>query len=130
MTQGVLTASLENISEKHFKKNYTFQMPTETFVNRLSVQIIFVVGIITLLISWLNYINFLNFQHIKRLKEIGIKKINGSSKIRLIFSLLTESFLMIALPILIFKTVRLNTQCLAQYLVINTIPNANWRVLC
>ncbi|MGQ8337422.1 ABC transporter permease [Sunxiuqinia sp. A32] len=98
-SQGSITVSTEKISEKHFQKNYTFQMPSEKFVSRLSLQIILAVGIITLLISWLNYINFLNFHQSKHFKEIGIRKIIGSTKSRLIVSLLKESLVFTAIPV-------------------------------
>lgn len=101
VSQGQVAVTLEKISEKHFRKNYTFQMPNETFVSKFSLQIIFAVGVITLLISWLNFINFLNFQLSKRLKEAGLRKIIGSSRWQMAVNLLKESLLITAIPMAI-----------------------------
>lgn len=100
-TQGLITVSLDNISEKHFKKDYTFQFPIETFVSKTSLQVLFIVGLVTLIISWLNYINFLIFQQTKHFREIGIRKIIGSTKRKLIFSMIKESILLTIIPIVL-----------------------------
>ena len=99
--QGITNVSLKNISEKHFLKNYTLQHPTERFVNKASLNILLGVGLITLIISWLNYFNFLIFQNAKHIKETGIRKISGSSKISLILLQLRESLLLTCIPVLI-----------------------------
>ena len=96
---GIASVTMENISKKHFRKDYALQHPTERFVGKTSLQVLFLVGLITLFISWLNYINFLIFQNTRQFKEIGIRKIIGSSKRKLIFSLLKESVLLTAIPV-------------------------------
>ena len=73
-TWGTTTVRMEKISEKHFRKDYTMSHPTERFVGKTSLQILYLVGLITLVISWLNYINFLIFQNMKQFKEIGIRE--------------------------------------------------------
>jgi putative ABC transport system permease protein len=98
-SNGVAMASIENISKKHFKKDYILQHPSETFVSKTSLQVLFFVGLITLVISWLNYINFLIFQNTKYFKEVGIRKIIGSNKRKLIGSMIKESMLLTAIPI-------------------------------
>jgi len=98
-TKGIARVLAENISEKHFAKDYTLQHPTERFVSKASLQILFLVGLITLVISWLNYINFMIFQNTKHFKEIGIRKIIGSSRGTLIFSLIKESLLLTLIPV-------------------------------
>jgi putative ABC transport system permease protein len=98
-TRGLSTVYVENISLKHFSKNYTLQHPTERFVSKISLQILLLVGLITLVISWLNYANLLIFQNTKHFREIGIRKINGSSKGKLIWMLMKESLLLSAIPV-------------------------------
>ena len=97
--QGIAKAYIENISKKHFSKDYTLQSPTERFVNKASLQILLLVGLITLVISWLNYINFMIFQNTKHFKEIGIRKIIGSSRVKLILLLVKESLFLILIPV-------------------------------
>jgi putative ABC transport system permease protein len=99
--QGIASVSMENISRKHFKKEYILQHPSETFVSETSLQVLFLVGLIALVISWLNYINFLVFQNTKYFKEVGIRKIVGSSKQKLILTLIKESMLLTSIPVLI-----------------------------
>jgi putative ABC transport system permease protein len=98
-TQGIATVNLDNISKKHFSKDYILQNPTETFVSKSSLNILFIVGLITLLISWLNYINFLNYQNANHSKETEIRKIVGSGKRKLFLSSFIDSFLLTLIPI-------------------------------
>ena len=108
-SQGIATVSMENISRKHFRKEYILQHPSETFVSETSLQVLFLVGLITLVISWLNYINFQIFQNTKYFKEVGIRKIIGSNKRKLILSMIKESMLLTAIPVMatlfLFSTV-------------------------
>jgi putative ABC transport system permease protein len=99
-SQGIATVSMENISRKHFRKEYILQHPSETFVSEASLQVLFLVGLITLVISWLNYINFQFFQNTKYFKEVGIRKIIGSNKRKLILSMVKESMLLTAIPVM------------------------------
>ncbi|WP_075590471.1 ABC transporter permease [Labilibacter marinus] len=99
--KGFAQAYLEPISEKHFYKKYDLQHPTETFVSKTTLNILLLVGIITLLISWLNYVNFLVYENTKYFTEIGIRKINGASRRSLILTLVKESMLLVLIPILI-----------------------------
>jgi putative ABC transport system permease protein len=97
---GIASVSMENISRKHFKKEYILQHPSETFVNENSLKVLFLVGLIALVISWLNYVNFLIFQNTKYFKEVGIRKIIGSNKSKLIFSMVKELMLLTAIPLI------------------------------
>jgi putative ABC transport system permease protein len=103
-SRGIATVSMENISKKHFKKDYILQHPSETFVSKTSLQVLFFVGLITLVISWLNYINFLIFQNTKHIKEVCIRKIIGSNKQKLIWLMIKESMLLTAIPVAISLT--------------------------
>ncbi len=98
-TQGIARVNMENISEKHFLKNYTLQHPSERFVSKVSVQVLFLVGLITLVISWLNFINFMIYQNTNHFKEIGVRKIMGATRRKLIASMLFESMLLCLIPV-------------------------------
>jgi len=97
----IVTANLERIKEKHFQRNYTLQHPSEKFISRSSLIILISVGFITLIISCLNFINFMVFQSTKYLREICIRKVNGSGKSRLFLMLLKESLLLSLIPMLL-----------------------------
>ncbi len=58
-----------------------------------SLRFIFWIGIAALLIGWINYVNLSTAQSIKRAKEVGIRKVMGSSKYQLIAQFILESFL-------------------------------------
>ena len=108
-TADIVHIGMERIREKHFAKDYTLQHRSERFINKNSLVILFSVGIITLLISWLNYINFMIFQTGKHLREVCIRKISGSGRMRIFWLLLKDSLLLSSFPIilsiLLFKTV-------------------------
>ncbi|WP_282637672.1 ABC transporter permease [Sphingobacterium thalpophilum] len=59
------------------------------------------IAIFILIMAIINFINFSIAQHITRLKEIGVRKIMGSSRLQLIGQLLTEYILIVAIAALI-----------------------------
>lgn len=54
-----------------------------------------------LLMAFINFINFSISQHLSRLKEIGVRKIMGSSTLQITLQLLTEYLVMLSLAALI-----------------------------
>jgi len=74
----------------------------EPFVNS-SIKNVYIFGIIAvliLLIGCINYINLTTARSFQRLKEVGVRKVLGASKRRLILQFITESvlFFIISLP--------------------------------
>ncbi|NVO12365.1 MAG: ABC transporter permease [Bacteroidales bacterium] len=59
--------------------------------NRVSLYFIFILGVITLIISWVNYINFSTSRVIEKAKEVAIRKILGSSRVLQIIQFFIES---------------------------------------
>jgi putative ABC transport system permease protein len=57
------------------------------------VNFFILLGAIILLLAWLNYINLSTARFFERMKEIGIRKLVGASRIQLVLQLLLESFL-------------------------------------
>ncbi len=57
------------------------------------VQILLLVAGFVLLVAWVNYINLATAKSLERAKEVGVRKVLGSSKSELVFQFLTESFL-------------------------------------
>lgn len=56
-----------------------------------SLNLILMIGIAALLIGWVNYINLATARSINRAREIGIRKVLGSSKKQLIVQFVLES---------------------------------------
>lgn len=65
------------------------------------LQIIMGLSILILLLSIVNYINLATANAIKRAKEVGIRKINGASKLQIITQFVFETSLIILFSILL-----------------------------
>ncbi|CAN5569038.1 ABC transporter permease [soil metagenome] len=62
--------------------------------NSMSTIFIFIaIGFLTLIIAAINYINLSTAQSFTRIREIGVRKILGSTKVQLITQFIAESFL-------------------------------------
>ena len=74
----------------------------EPFVNGSikNVYIFSIIAILVLLIGCVNYINLTTARSFQRLREVGVRKVLGASKRRLILQFITESvlFFIISLP--------------------------------
>ncbi len=70
----------------------------------VGVIVVFSLGLILLIVVSINFINLSISRYMYRIKEIGIRKVIGASKLQLIFQFVGESLLLsfIALPIAIF----------------------------
>lgn len=64
------------------------------------VYIFTIAGIFILLIAVLNFISLVSVLSINRLKESGIRKISGASKRKIVFSFLTEPFILVSLSLI------------------------------
>jgi len=87
-----LTPWLENLSSIHFNANVientirTAHLPTLYGVMGIAIFI--------LLLAIINFINLSTAQSIQRAKEVGVRKVLGSSRKSLSFQFLTETFLL------------------------------------
>ncbi len=82
--------SLDKLSETHFIEETLGDEPKGS---KLYLNIISIIGFLVLLLSVINYMNMEMVRLMKRAKEIGVRKILGSSKISLIKDILNESVL-------------------------------------
>lgn len=62
--------------------------------NHKTVRLFFIIGLFILIIGCLNFINLSTAKSVERAKEIGIKKVLGSNKGKLIYQFITETGLM------------------------------------
>jgi putative ABC transport system permease protein len=82
---------LQRLSSIHL--NSHLRMEHEQNGNARTVMALTVVAALILFIAWLNYINLTTSVAINRSVEVGIRKVNGSTRKNLIVQFLTESFL-------------------------------------
>ena len=107
--QGVTVAiklSLQPLTDIHLGKLTAPDREMADVSNPAYSYILTCIAIFTLLIACINFINLAIAQSLKRSKEIGIRKVVGSTRVQLIKQFLTESFLvsLIAFSIAIFLT--------------------------
>jgi putative ABC transport system permease protein len=65
----------------------------DTKGNRKAVNFFSIVAIIILVIAWINYINLTTARAIDRAKEVGIRKVSGSSKFQLLSQCMLDAFI-------------------------------------
>lgn len=82
---------LQPICDIHLHSNIEYE--TEPPGNLKTTNILFGFALFLLLVAWINYINLVTALSIDRAREIGIKKINGASPLRLVKQFLAEAFL-------------------------------------
>lgn len=96
------TPHLQNIKELYLSSNlYAEQGQT------LDISYVYIFSVIALLILFIACINFVNLataQGFKRAKEVGVRKVLGSSKRQLVFQFLTEAFVLASIAIFISIT--------------------------
>ena len=80
---------LQPLSSIHLKSN--LRQEHEQNGNAKSVMALSVVSVLILCVAWLNYINLTTSMAINRSAEVGIRKVNGSSRNNLVIQFLTES---------------------------------------
>jgi putative ABC transport system permease protein len=92
------TIHLQPLSNLHFNPEYgsdyyTIQSDVHTLYGLMGI------AALILSIAAINFINLSTAQSIRRAKEIGIRKVLGSSKIALILQCLSETFVLVLLSI-------------------------------
>lgn len=83
---------LQPLSSIHLKSN--LRQEHEQNGNARSVMALSIVAVLILCIAWLNYINLTTSMAIKRSREVGIRKVNGSTRKNLVFQFLTEALIL------------------------------------
>jgi putative ABC transport system permease protein len=75
----------------HLHSNLSFEMGTNGNIGY--VTIFSLVAVLILIIASINYMNLSTARSSLRVKEIGVRKVNGSSRMQLVFMFLAESVL-------------------------------------
>ena len=86
------------VDKVHFNSKLEFDLPTGNF----SYVLIFsLVGVFMLLIASLNYMNMATARSTNRSKEVGMRKVIGAGKGKLIRQFLSESMLLVIIALII-----------------------------
>ena len=93
---NILLQPLANI---HFNINYAAAYGRE--VNLTTLYGLMVIAIFILLIAAINFINLSTAQSLQRAKEVGVRKVLGSSRKNLILQFLCETFILTAISVII-----------------------------
>jgi len=81
--------------------NSDYMMEFEANGDQQIIYFLSIVAFLILVIAWVNYINLSTSMSLSRMKEIGIRKVIGSSRQQLIFQFILESFSLTSIAILL-----------------------------
>lgn len=90
---------------------------------RKMIQTLIWIAVFILVMAIINFINFSIAQHITRLKEIGVRKIMGSSRPQLVRQLLTEYILIVAIAALISLPIYSIVRPLFAHVLMRELPS-------
>lgn len=90
---------LQPMSELHFSENHANYSYSSVSSNQILVMIL--IGIFLMLTACINFVNLSTAIAIKRSKEVGVRKVLGSTRQQLVFQFLAESFGLILLSVVL-----------------------------
>jgi len=108
---------LQSIKDIHLYSHKTYE--AESNGSSRTVNFLFIIGFICIIIAWLNFINLSTARSIERAKEVGIRKVSGSTVDKLIFQFFMESLLLNLLAVLAAMTLIQITMPLLRNLLQN-----------
>jgi putative ABC transport system permease protein len=82
--------NLQPLDKLHLFSDYSDEF--EINGNWKTTYLLFIVALLILIIAWINYINLSTSRAIDRAKEVGLKKVLGSNRGKLIVQFLIETF--------------------------------------
>jgi putative ABC transport system permease protein len=84
---------LQPLSDLHFSSIGIFNS-SRSVADKATLQILVAVAIMVLVIASINFINLETAQASRRAKEVGVRKVMGSSRVKLVSQFLLESFIL------------------------------------
>jgi len=126
MSESFIFQPLEEI---HLESNLAFEM--EKNGDSRMINLLIIIAFAVLFFAWSNYINLSLAVSIKRYKEVGIRKILGASKSKIINQLIVEFSALVSIAVLISLLMFFTIQpLLTEYFGINflniTENNRTW----
>jgi putative ABC transport system permease protein len=94
--------AIQKLTDIHLKSDKTFEAQINGSYQ--IVSILLSVAAFVMVIAWVNYINLATARSLDRGKEVGVRKVLGSSKAALVNQFLTESFLINLLAMILTVT--------------------------
>lgn len=94
---------LEPLDEIHLMPAKPYER--EVKGNARVVNVLILVAIVIMLIAWINYINLTTARSMERAKEVGVRKVSGSTRRQLIHQFLIESMLVNFIALMITFTI-------------------------
>jgi putative ABC transport system permease protein len=89
----------EPIRDIHLHSNKSFE--PEANGSMRVVYIMLIISLFIIVIAWVNYINLATARSVERAREVGIRKVVGSSRLQLVLQLLIESLVVNAIAAII-----------------------------
>lgn len=83
---------LQNYADRYLNSNYVNGVPNGGRIDY--IRVLSLIAIVVLVVACINFMNLSTAQATRRIKEVGVKKVVGASRIQLIAQYLTESMLM------------------------------------
>ena len=98
-----LTMTLQPLSDIHFTNEYHREDDGDSFRKAYLPVIYVLMGLagFILLIAAVNFINLSTAQSVQRAKEIGVRKVLGSTKIKIVYQFLTETGVLTLIAVLV-----------------------------
>lgn len=97
--EKLITQPLEDI---HLYSDKSFE--AEANGDIMIVNILLIVAAFVILVAWVNYINLSTAKSLERAKEVGVRKVLGTSRGTLMFQFLMESFIINLLALILTFT--------------------------
>ncbi len=97
----VVEYKLQPLSELHFNTKFGIFDHSRSPAHLSTLRILIVVAFFLLAIASINFINLETAQAVRRSREVGVRKVLGSSKTRLIYQFLSESLLITFIAVLL-----------------------------
>jgi len=135
VTTQQLDAAIQTLVHKNTDKEFASQYspdlkPLKSYylddnqgAVRKMIQTLIWIAVFILVMAIINFINFSIAQHITRLKEIGVRKIMGSSRLQLVRQLLTEYILIVAIAALISLPIYSVVRPLFAHVLMRELPS-------
>ncbi len=83
---------LQALREIHLTSNIEYESVPAG--NGKIITILWGFALFLLIVAWINYVNITSAQSVDRAKEIGIKRINGSSRFKIVGQFISEAFIL------------------------------------
>lgn len=89
------TISLQNLKKIHLYSSKKYAYDVSGHGDIISTGILSLVAVFILIIACINFMNLSTALYVRRTKEVGIRKVNGASRNKILVQFLTESLLVI-----------------------------------